>query len=110
MLIGYWIAYYLTTATGIGVRIVVLSVVLPYFTSIIVRTFLWMGLLGEHGLVNGVLLATGLISAPLPLTYNRPGVLLGRALEVSVDWPSAALTSLTLPSSPWRFMQSITGS
>jgi ABC-type nitrate/sulfonate/bicarbonate transport system ATPase subunit len=52
LLIGYPIAYYLTTATGIGVRIVVLSIVLPYFTSIIVRTFSWMVLLGEHGLVN----------------------------------------------------------
>ena len=52
LVIGYPIAYYLTTATGIGVRIVVLSIVLPYFTSIIVRTFSWMVLLGEHGLVN----------------------------------------------------------
>jgi ABC-type spermidine/putrescine transport system permease subunit I len=39
LLIGYPIAYYLTTATGVGVTIVVLSIVLPYFTSIIVRTF-----------------------------------------------------------------------
>jgi putative spermidine/putrescine transport system permease protein len=77
LLIGYPIAYYLTTATGVGVRIVVLSIVLPYFTSIIVRTFSWMVLLGEHGLVNNVLLATGLISAPLSLMYNRLGVLIG---------------------------------
>jgi len=77
LLIGYPIAYYLTTATGIGVRIVVLSIVLPYFTSIIVRTFSWMVLLGEHGLVNNVLLATGLINSPLSLMYNRLGVLIG---------------------------------
>jgi putative spermidine/putrescine transport system permease protein len=77
LLIGYPIAYYLTTATGIGVRIVVLSIVLPYFTSIIVRTFSWMVLLGEHGLVNDVLLGAGLVSAPLPLMYNRLGVLIG---------------------------------
>jgi ABC-type spermidine/putrescine transport system permease subunit I len=77
LLIGYPIAYYLTTVTGVGVRIVVLSIVLPYFTSIIVRTFSWMVLLGEHGLVNNVLLATGLISAPLSLMYNRLGVLIG---------------------------------
>jgi ABC-type spermidine/putrescine transport system permease subunit I len=77
LLIGYPIADYLTTATGIGVRIVVLSIVLPYFTSIIVRTFSWMVLLGEHGLVNDLLLATGLISAPLSLMYNRLGVLIG---------------------------------
>jgi putative spermidine/putrescine transport system permease protein len=77
LLIGYPIAYYLTTATGIGVSIVVLSIVLPYFTSIIVRTFSWMVLLGEHGLVNDLLLAAGLINAPLSLTYNRLGVLIG---------------------------------
>jgi putative spermidine/putrescine transport system permease protein len=77
LLIGYPIAYYLTTGTGIGVRIVVLSIVLPYFTSIIVRTFSWMVLLGEHGLVNDILLAAGLIGAPLPLMYDRLGVLIG---------------------------------
>jgi putative spermidine/putrescine transport system permease protein len=77
LLIGYPIAYYLTTATGVGVTIVVLSIVLPYFTSIIVRTFSWMVLLGEHGLVNNVLLATGLIETPLSLMYNRLGVLIG---------------------------------
>ena len=77
LLIGYPIAYYLTTATGIGVTIVVLSIVLPYFTSIIVRTFSWMVLLGEHGLVNDTLLAAGVIRAPLPLMYNRLGVLIG---------------------------------
>jgi putative spermidine/putrescine transport system permease protein len=77
LLIGYPIAYYLTTTSGIGLRIVVLSIVLPYFTSIIVRTFSWMVLLGEHGLVNDALLATGLIGGPLPLMYNRLGVLIG---------------------------------
>jgi putative spermidine/putrescine transport system permease protein len=77
LLIGYPIAYYLTTATGAGVTIVVLSIVLPYFTSIIVRTFSWMVLLGEHGLVNDALLAAGLIGAPLSLMYNRLGVLIG---------------------------------
>jgi putative spermidine/putrescine transport system permease protein len=77
LLISYPIAYYLATATGIGVRIVVLSIVLPYFTSIIVRTFSWMVLLGEHGLVNNVLMATGLVNHPLALMYNRLGVLIG---------------------------------
>ena len=79
LLIGYPIAYYLTTATGVGVTIVVLSIVLPYFTSVIVRTFSWMVLLGEHGLVNNVLLATGLVNEPLSLMYNRLGVLIGRS-------------------------------
>jgi ABC-type spermidine/putrescine transport system permease subunit I len=77
LLIGYPIAYYLTTAAGIGASVVVLSIVLPYFTSIIVRTFSWMVLLGEHGLVNDLLVATGLTSEPLSLMYNRLGVLIG---------------------------------
>jgi len=86
LLIGYPIAYYLTTATGVGVRIVVLSIVLPYFTSIIVRTFSWMVLLGEHGLVNDVLMTTGLIHAPLPLMYNRLGVLIGMSYVLLPSW------------------------
>jgi putative spermidine/putrescine transport system permease protein len=77
LVIGYPIAYYLTTASGIGLGIVVLSIVLPYFTSIIVRTFSWMVLLGEHGLVNDVLRTVGLIGEPLPMMYSRFGVLLG---------------------------------
>ena len=77
LLIGYPIAYYLTTAKGASVSLVVLSIVLPYFTSIIVRTFSWMVLLGEHGLVNDTLRAIGVISEPLPLMYNRLGVLIG---------------------------------
>jgi putative spermidine/putrescine transport system permease protein len=77
LLIGYPIAYYLTTAKGPGVSIVVLSIVLPYFTSIIVRTFSWMVLLGEHGLINDTLRAAGLIREPLPFMYNRLGVLIG---------------------------------
>jgi ABC-type spermidine/putrescine transport system permease subunit I len=77
LLLGYPIAYYLTTAEGVSVRIVVLSIVLPYFTSIIVRTFSWMVLLGEHGLVNDLLMGTGIIHHPLSLMYNRLGVLIG---------------------------------
>ena len=77
LLIGYPIAYYLTTASGPSVSIVVLSIVLPYFTSLIVRTFSWMVLLGEHGLINDTLRAAGLIGEPLSLMYNRLGVLIG---------------------------------
>ncbi|MBV9552078.1 MAG: ABC transporter permease, partial [Alphaproteobacteria bacterium] len=77
LLVGYPIAYYLTSAKGPGTSIVVLAIVLPYFTSIIVRTFSWMVLLGEHGLVNDTLRAAGLIHDPLSLMYNRLGVLIG---------------------------------
>jgi putative spermidine/putrescine transport system permease protein len=77
LVIGYPVAYFLATTSGLGFSLVVLCVVVPYFTSIIVRTYAWMVLLGSHGLVNQVLLGLGVIEAPLPLLYNKLGILIG---------------------------------
>lgn len=52
-------------------------VMLPFWTSLLVRTYAWMFLLRDTGLVNTTLLAFGLIREPLPLLYNWWAVLLG---------------------------------
>lgn len=52
-------------------------VILPFWTSFLVRTYAWMFLLRDTGLVNTVLLATGVIEEPLPLLYNYGAVILG---------------------------------
>lgn len=52
-------------------------VMIPFWTSFLVRTYAWMFLLRDTGLFNTVLLAAGLISEPLPLLYNSGAVLLG---------------------------------
>jgi len=52
-------------------------VILPFWTSFLVRTYAWMFLLRDTGLVNSVLLKLGLIAQPLPLLYNYGAVLLG---------------------------------
>lgn len=52
-------------------------VMLPFWTSLLVRTYAWMFLLRDTGLINTALLATGLIREPLPLLYNWWAVLLG---------------------------------
>ena len=52
-------------------------VILPFWTSFLVRTYAWMFLLRDTGLINGVLQGTGLISAPLPLLYNEGAVFIG---------------------------------
>jgi ABC-type spermidine/putrescine transport system permease subunit I len=52
-------------------------IVLPFFTSIIVRTYAWMVLLGRNGIVNQYLMALHLTDAPLPLLYNQAGVVIG---------------------------------
>jgi ABC-type spermidine/putrescine transport system permease subunit I len=77
LLLGYPIAFALSRARGIAFTLVLICVVLPYFTSVIVRTYAWMVLLGREGLVNTVLLGLGLVSEPVSLLYNRVGVTIG---------------------------------
>lgn len=76
-LIGYPIAYALVRLRGIAFTLLIAAVVLPYFTSVIVRTYAFMVLLGRNGLVNQALLATGMTAEPLSLLYNRFGVTVG---------------------------------
>lgn len=77
--LGYPIAYALTRARGLGFTLLLSAVLLPYFTSVIVRTYSFMVLLGRNGLVNRALLGAGVISEPLPLMYNRFGITVGMA-------------------------------
>ena len=77
LLLGYPLAYVVATVGSRLARILVMVVVLPFFTSIIVRTYAWMVLLGRNGVVNQYLVALGLARAPLPLLYNQAGVVIG---------------------------------
>jgi putative spermidine/putrescine transport system permease protein len=77
LLASYPVAYYLATHRGWRFTLVLFCVVVPYFTSIIVRTYSWMVLLGRNGLVNQALLKTGLVDQPLTLLYTKTGVLIG---------------------------------
>ncbi len=52
-------------------------VMLPFWTSLLIRTYAWMFLLRDTGLVNVLLLKAGLVSEPLPLLYNWGAVVLG---------------------------------
>jgi putative spermidine/putrescine transport system permease protein len=79
LLAGYPIAYYLANRSGYRFTLVLFCIVVPYFTSVIVRTYSWMVLLGRNGLVNQALQAIGVIDAPLPLLYNKLGILIGMA-------------------------------
>lgn len=77
LVISYPVAYYLATNQGWRFSAVLFCIVVPYFTSIIVRTYSWMVLLGRNGLVNQMLLKSGLIDEPLALLYTKTGVLIG---------------------------------
>jgi len=75
LLIGYPVAFALARARGAAFTLILVCIVLPYFTSIIVRTYAWMVLLGRNGLINQGLAALGL--PPADLLYNRAGVIIG---------------------------------
>ncbi|MCK1746265.1 ABC transporter permease subunit [Bradyrhizobium sp. 139] len=77
LIIGYPAAYLITAVSkGLRTTLVVL-VVIPYLTSFLVRTYAWIVILGDRGLINNVLRDLGLISSPLQLLYTRMAVYLG---------------------------------
>ncbi|MBP0495024.1 ABC transporter permease [Pararoseomonas indoligenes] len=77
LVIGYPMSYVLSRARGLAFTAILLCIVLPYFTSTIVRTYAWMVLLGRNGLINQILLGLGIVEEPLQLLYNRLGVVIG---------------------------------
>ena len=77
LLIGYPIAFYLANTGGLRFTLVIFCIIVPYFTSVIVRTYSWMVLLGRNGIVNQILLQLGLVDQPLALLYNKLGIVIG---------------------------------
>jgi putative spermidine/putrescine transport system permease protein len=79
LLLGYPYAYTLaqTHAQPRLRRLLVFCVLIPFWTSILVRTFAWMVLLQPKGLVNEALMGIGLLRQPAELIFNRTGLLIG---------------------------------
>jgi putative spermidine/putrescine transport system permease protein len=77
LVLGYPVAYFLASTRAPWPTIGIIFVLLPFWTSILVRTYGWMILLGRNGILNRFLLETGLIATPLPLLNNMNGVLIG---------------------------------
>lgn len=77
LVLGYPLAFVLATAGPRTSRLMLGAIIVPLWTSVLVRTYAWMVLLGRRGLVNEGLHSLGLLDAPLPLLYNRLGVTIG---------------------------------
>jgi ABC-type spermidine/putrescine transport system permease subunit I len=77
LLIAYPLAYFLATTRPGWAVVGFFLVLLPFWTSIVVRTYAWMILLGRNGLINRVLLALGASDEPLPLMFNHLGNMIG---------------------------------
>lgn len=77
LVLGYPVAYLMATGAPRTRLIIVALVVLPFWTSGIVRAYAWIALLGRGGIVNTLLTSAGVIGAPLPLVFNAFGLYVG---------------------------------
>lgn len=69
-LIGYPLAYYLTVASRRMAAAAMLALLIPFWASILVRTYGVMVIMGRNGVLNNLLQAIGLTERPLPLLFN----------------------------------------
>lgn len=77
LLIGYPMAYAIARSQAGARNILLLLVVVPFWTSFLLRVYAWTGLLQTGGLINDSLLALGVIDAPLKLLYTDFAIYLG---------------------------------
>ena len=77
LLIGYPMAYGIARATPIKRNILLMLVILPFWTSFLLRVYAWMGLLGKNGIINSALMHIGIVDSPLQLLYTDMAVYLG---------------------------------
>ncbi|WP_424240034.1 ABC transporter permease [Achromobacter sp.] len=77
MALGYPLAYWINGLAPRAQLFALALVVIPFWVSVLIRTYAWIILLGNAGIVNGLLQAGGLIDGPIAFLYNRGGVTLG---------------------------------
>ncbi|WP_051380651.1 ABC transporter permease [Bradyrhizobium sp. WSM1743] len=73
LLLGFPVAYLLATLPTRTSNLLMIMIVLPFWTSVLVRTAAWGVLLQEHGIVNELLITLHIISRPAELIFNRVG-------------------------------------
>jgi putative spermidine/putrescine transport system permease protein len=76
LLLGFPLAYVVANAPPARANLLIALVLLPLWTSLVVRSAAWIVLLQDQGIVNAVLQWTGMASEPVRLIFNRPGVLI----------------------------------
>jgi putative spermidine/putrescine transport system permease protein len=76
LLLAYPLAYWLTTLSARQANVLMILVLVPFWTSILVRVAAWIVLLQSEGLVNHALIGLGVIEQPLALLFNRTGVII----------------------------------
>jgi putative spermidine/putrescine transport system permease protein len=77
LLLGYPVAYALSSVSPSRANLLMILVLIPFWTSILVRSYAWMVLLGQEGIINEALIASGVLSQPMQMLNTRLAVYLG---------------------------------
>ncbi len=117
---SYPLALYLARTRSRWRGLLITLAIAPLLTSAVVRTYAWMVILGNSGLVNSLLLRTGLLEAPLPLVNNLTGVTIA-LVQILMPYMTLALLSgfgrfdpdleaaaMSLGANPWRVFWRVT--
>ena len=77
VLLGYPLCYWLTKMKDRTASILMIFVLVPFWTSILVRTYAWLVLLQRKGIINSSLVSLGIIDEPIQLAHNLTGSIIG---------------------------------
>lgn len=92
LVLGYALAWSYVRSPATLQKVLMLVIVMPLLTSVVVRTFAWVVILGRQGIVNSALLDLGWIDGPIKLLYTRGGLIVALA---NVQLPLMALPLIT---------------
>ena len=118
--VGFPIAYGMARAPKAWQPMLLMLVILPFWTSFLIRVYAWIGILKQEGLLNHFLMSFGLISAPLSILYTDTAVYIGIVysylpfmilpLYASLEKinPSLLEAAADLGSPPWKSFWQVT--
>ncbi len=77
LLFGYPIAYAIVRSGPVAKPLLLFAIILPFWTSFLLRVYSWMGLLADQGTINNLLIALGVIDEPIRMLYTEFAVYIG---------------------------------
>ncbi len=77
LVIGYPMAFIMSKSKGLKQNLMVMLFILPLWTNFLLRTYAWMGLLRDQGIINEILIHLGIINEPITMLYTNAAVILG---------------------------------
>lgn len=99
LLLGYPIAIAMSRSSRTVASLITLALAIQFFSIYVVKMYGWMLILGNNGVINRMLLGSGIVSAPVKLMYNELGVAIGltaAALPLMVFPINAVLQTISL--------------